>query len=132
MADAHDLTGEWHGDFSYPAHEGPTTPFVARLEERGGQLTGTIIEPHHTTGATIAAHIAGLRRGSAVDFTKTYPASGEDYATPVDYVGQVSADGDTVTGVWSLLHLDGQFEMRRERGMAEARESAVGEEAPVD
>lgn len=117
MADPRDLTGIWHGDFSYPAHAGPTTPFVARLEDVAGRVSGTIIEPHLATGATIEAHISGLRRGASVDFTKSYARGDGDYDTPVDYVGQVSVDGDTVTGMWSLLHLDGRFEMHRERSI---------------
>jgi hypothetical protein len=39
------MTGMWEGTFAYPGYEGPTTPFVARIEEEAGSLTGTIMEP---------------------------------------------------------------------------------------
>lgn len=118
-----DLTGEWHGEFSYPARLGPTTPFIARIEERAGRLAGTIIEPNIVQGGTIASAIAGLRHGSAVDFVKSYSGcTTGDYDMPVDYVGSVSADGNVVRGVWSLLEMDGSFEMRREAVLAEVSE----------
>jgi hypothetical protein len=123
-SDASNLSGEWSGEFSYPRHRGPTTPFLAQLEDRGGRLTGTIVEPDIISGGTTAASIAGLRHGSSVDFTKAYgPAAPFGYETPVDYVGQVSADGNTVSGVWSLLDMDGRFEMRREQEIGEVVET---------
>ncbi len=113
---ASNLTGHWSGEFAYPRNEGPTTPFLATIQDDGGRLGGTIIEPNIVTGgSTIVAHIVGLKHGSSVDFTKSYGALPPfGYETPVDYVGSVSTDGNTVTGVWSLLDLDGSFEMRRE------------------
>lgn len=117
---ARSLTGHWSGEYAYPRHKGPTTPFLATIEERGGQLTGTIIEPDMNGGATIAATIRGVRHGHGVDFTKQYgPAASPIYGNPVDYVGRLSADGLVITGVWSLLDMDGTFEMRRETAMDE-------------
>lgn len=117
------LTGHWSGEFVYPRQGGPTTPFLATIRDDGGRLSGTIIEPDNIRGgSTIAAHVVGLRHGSSVDFTKSYgPAPPAGYENPVDYVGSVSSDGNTITGVWSLLTMDGSFEMRRE--------AAAGEEA---
>lgn len=130
MGDAKlDLTGQWSGEYSYPGLIGPTTPFLATLAEGGGRLTGTIIEPDTVTGTpVIEAKVVGIRAGHNVDFTKTYGRSAsESYDTPVDYVGTLSGDGNTVAGVWSLLDLDGQFEMRREDGQAETIEKRVAE-----
>jgi hypothetical protein len=123
------LTGQWSGEYSYPGLIGPTTPFLATLTETGGRLTGTVIEPDTVTGApVIEATIAGIRAGQNVDFTKSYgPAASEGYGTPVDYVGTLSGDGNTVAGVWSLLDLDGQFEMRRESGQVQTVEKRVAE-----
>ena len=118
------LTGHWSGEFSYPRHSGPTTPFLATIEDRGGRLSGTIIEPDIVTGApSIEASLVGLRHGSSLDFTKSYrPPAPLGYETPVDYVGSISEDGNLVTGVWSLLELDGSFEMRREVAASDEQE----------
>lgn len=122
--DAFNLTGHWSGEFSYPRHGGPTTPFLATIEDKGGRLTGTIIEPDVVSGASTAeARLRGLRHGSSVDFTKSYgPSPPLGYENPVDYVGSVSSDGNMISGVWSLLELDGRFEMRREEAANEEAE----------
>jgi hypothetical protein len=122
------LTGDWSGEFSYPRNMGPTTPFLANIQDEGGHLSGTIIEPAIRGGETMKATIAGHRQGSSVDFTKTYQSTGRGYDTPVDYVGSLSGDGNTVSGVWSLFDLDGTFEMRREAVEGEE----VEEEAEVE
>lgn len=115
-----DMTGLWHGTFAYPAYQGPTTPFVARIEESGGALAGTIIEPNEMgfTTEELEAALRGTRAGRSVDFTKTYDGS-SDAAHSVDYVGQLSDDGNKVTGVWSLEWLDGTFEMHRDTSIGE-------------
>jgi hypothetical protein len=123
------LTGQWSGEFAYPRHSGPTTPFLANIADRGGRLTGTIIEPDTIHGGVIEAVIVGTRHGASVDLTKTYsPAAPADYAEPVDYVGSLSADGAVIKGVWSLLEWDGTFEMRRE----EQSEEEVSEQDVVE
>ena len=107
---------------------GPTTPFLARIEDEGGALSGTIIEPN-TMGPSsdsLEALLRGSRTGTAVDFTKVYDGA-SDAAHAVDYVGRVSADGNTVSGVWSLAQLDGTFEMYREA----VWEEQAGQEAEV-
>lgn len=122
------LSGLWMGSFSYPSAEGPTTPFLARIEDHDGALTGTIMEPN-TIGRSsdeLEAVLTGSREGQAVDFTKIYDGS-SDAAHAVDYVGRLSGDGNSITGVWSLEHLDGSFEMHREA----AWEEQAGEEAEV-
>jgi hypothetical protein len=122
------LTGKWSGEFAYPAHAGPETPFLACLMDLNGHVSGSIIEPDIVDGGVIEASLVGARGGSSVDFTKTYPASASpDYAEPVDYVGTLSSDGTVISGVWSLLEWDGTFEMRREPNPGEsvaAQESA--------
>lgn len=122
------LSGLWLGSFSYPSGLGPTTPFLARLEDHEGSLSGSIIEPN-TIGASsgeLQAVVSGSRSGSSVDFTKMYDGE-SDAAHAVDYVGRLSADGNTVTGVWSLENLDGSFEMYREA----VWEEQAGQEAEV-
>ncbi|MGB3796688.1 MAG: hypothetical protein WA957_10355 [Alteraurantiacibacter sp.] len=110
-----DLSGQWNGEYFYLRSMGPVTPFIAIIEDLGGRLSGTIIEPDTIEGGTLEAEIAGTRYGSGIDFTKTYlPAGSVYYNDPVDYVGSVSSDGQTVRGMWSLLEWDGTFELRRE------------------
>ena len=122
------LSGLWLGSFSYPAGQGPLTPFLASLEEDGGSLRGTVVEPN-TIGASsdqLQALISGSRSGQAVDFTKMYDGE-SDAAHAVDYVGRVSADGNSIAGVWSLAEMDGSFEMHREA----VWEERIGGEASV-
>jgi hypothetical protein len=122
------LSGLWMGRYAYPARSGPTTPFLARIEDEAGALSGTIIEPN-TIGPSsdsLEAMLSGSRTGHAVDFTKVYDGA-SDAAHAVDYVGQVSADGNTISGVWSLEQWDGTFEMYREA----VWEEKAGQEAEV-
>lgn len=122
------LSGLWMGSFSYPSGLGPTTPFLATLSETGGRLSGTVVEPN-TIGRSsdqLGAIISGSRAGASVDFTKIYDGE-SDAAHPVDYVGRLSADGNSISGVWSLQDLDGTFEMHREA----VWEERAGEEASV-
>ena len=122
------LSGLWMGQYAYPLGIGPTTPFLARIEDDAGALSGTIIEPNTigTTSDSLEAVLRGSRTGNAVDFTKVYDGA-SDAAHAVDYVGRVSGDGNTISGVWSLVDLDGTFEMFREA----VWEEQVGEEAEV-
>ena len=126
------MTGLWEGTFSYPAFQGPTTPFVARIEESGGTLSGSMMEPNTMgwSSEELEAMVVGTRQGKSVDFTKSYDGS-SDAAHAVDYVGLMSDDGNSVTGVWSLEDLDGTFEMRRETGWEEALATVVEEEAEL-
>ncbi|TFI60248.1 hypothetical protein E2493_00610 [Sphingomonas parva] len=122
------LSGLWMGRFAYPAGAGPTTPFLARIEDDGGALSGTIIEPN-TMGLSsdsLEAVLRGSRTGTVIDFIKVYDGA-SDAAHAVDYVGRVSGDGNTVSGVWSLVQLDGTFEMHREA----VWEEQEGQEAEV-
>jgi len=108
------LSGEWHGTYRYPAGARPDTPFLAMIQDRDGELSGTIIEPNGFRAETAQATLTGRRCGTSVDFTKVYHGAGPEYATPVDYVGGISDDGRRIDGVWSLLEWDGIFEMFRD------------------
>jgi hypothetical protein len=121
MADRINLSGLWLGRYSYPGGEGPTTPFMAKLTDAGGALSGETVEPNLLGfGAeTLTALIAGTRGGSAVDFTKTYDGT-SGVSNSVDYVGRLSGDGNRIEGVWSMDGMDGRFEMYREAVWEEA------------
>ena len=119
-----DMTGMWHGSYSYPGHIRETMPFVANIVDQGGHISGSIIEP--TSGEEsiyeeeVEAVIAGARGDRTVDFIKTY--RGAIWSHSVDYVGQLSEDGQTVTGMWSVATLDGTFEMHRDLKLEELKE----------
>lgn len=124
-----DLSGEWDGQFAYPAGDGPVTPFIATIVQRGGSFTGTILEPDlYLGGMKAEATIMGIVGGSSVDFTKTYRSASMGYENPVDYVGKLSQDCEHITGMWSLLDMNGSFEMtRRSRPLAQEKRVAATE-----
>lgn len=124
-----DLSGQWDGQFAYPDGFGPVTPFLATLVQRGSSFTGTIVEPDlYAGGQSAEATIVGVQAGDAVDFTKTYRKATAGYENPVDYVGQLSDDGNRITGMWSLLDMNGTFEMERMGAAAERVEREVSVE----
>jgi hypothetical protein len=114
------------GSYSYPL--GGSVPFLARIEDHDGALSGTMIEPNTMGGSSdsLEAILSGSRQGSAIDFVKAYDGA-SDAAHAVDYVGRLSADGNSIAGVWSLADTDGVFEMHREA----VWEEKAGEEAEV-
>lgn len=129
---AEDLSGQWTGEYAYPNGFGPVTPFLAVIEDHAGRLSGTIIEPNIVEGGTLEADLVGIRSGNGVDFTKTYtPGASRHYDEPIDYVGSTSEEGMVISGVWSLLDLDGTFVMRRELTREEMLEREVGREVTV-
>lgn len=126
------LTGRWDGTYSYPdvPEAGPITPFLATLIDRGGGLTGTIIEAHEFVISTAHSTLIGQRIGRSVHFAKTYHDAGDDYRETVLYYGTLSGDGDVITGEWQIDHWRGPFEMTRELpAQAEAQAEEAAEEA---
>lgn len=79
-----------------------------------------------SSSGELGALISGSRQASAIDFTKMYDGQ-SDAAHAVDYVGRLSGDGNSISGVWSLASLDGTFEMHREA----VWEEVAGSEAEV-
>jgi hypothetical protein len=129
---AANLSGLWMGSFAYPGGVGPTTAFLARIEDLDGRFSGTTIEPDNISGGReLEADIVGNRQGNAVDFTKSYRGD-PDRFEPIDYVGKLSADGNSVTGVWSLQLMNGTFEMYREAVWEEEAEEEAGAVVPLD
>ena len=115
MADPLDLTGAWEGIFSYPRSL-PPNAFGCVLRDRSGALAGEVQErgdSEQERSVTLIAMIEGRRNGRAVSFTKRY----DDLARAryaVDYEGQLSEDGDEITGRWSIPGIwSGTFIMMR-------------------
>jgi len=109
-----DMSGTWDGVFTYPQNALPTTPFLAQILERAGMFSGQTQEPDLYSSKAAKAVLIGHRAGRAVDFTKTYDHHDKGYSSPVDYVGQLSDDGGTVTGSWTMQEWSGTFEMIRQ------------------
>jgi hypothetical protein len=126
MAERTNLSGLWLGSYSYPGGKGPTTPFMAKLLDAAGSLSGETVEPNTVgrSSETLDAFIVGRRDGSSVDFTKTYDGA-SDAAHAIDYVGRLSGDGNEIKGVWSMEDLDGTFEMYREAVWEQAQGKAA-------
>ena len=110
-----DLSGVWHGQFSYPSAQAPAA-FVASLIERDTRFDGDTEEVGATgdaAGRTLTATLQGRRTDREITFLKLYDGAFEDYDT-VEYVGEVSDDGSEILGRWSIAGaLSGDFMMIR-------------------
>lgn len=117
----HNLTGIWHGLYSYPGGRPPVS-FVATLIEAGSTVSGTTHEPCDTGGSpgdVLFATLLGRRQGSTVAFLKTYDGS-NPYYSRVTYEGTLSADGTEIEGRWIVPGNAGKFLMVRSAGKQEA------------
>ena len=125
------LTGVWHGIYSYPAERAPVS-FVATLIETGSTVSGTTHEPCAIGGSPneiLYATLAGSRHDSAVAFVKTYDGANPHYGT-VAYEGTLSRDGTEIEGRWMVPgNWSGKFLMIRPAGKTEAAARTVLERA---
>ena len=123
QADALNLTGVWHGQYSYPTNK-PPIPFTASLTEVNSWLHGSMEEigtAGDARGVTIGATLQGRRTGRQVTWLKFYHGSYRLYDS-VSYEGEVSADGTEIAGRWSILaNWSGRFLMVRQKGAEAAR-----------
>ena len=107
------LTGDWRGYYDYLGGTGVTSSFTAKIEADGTHISGEKIEPDRRGGsAPSRASIVGVRESNIVKFT----AFGTPHSVAfnsVDYVGTVSEDGNTISGMWAFQIFDGPFEMHR-------------------
>jgi hypothetical protein len=116
------LTGVWHGLYSYAAFREPVY-FVATLIDTGSMIAGTTHESEiGESGAplTLFAAIDGQKSGHSVNFTKLYDGSaGWDHS--VSYVGELNADCSEIEGQWTIANkASGRFLMIRNRGVTES------------
>jgi hypothetical protein len=116
------LTGVWHGLYSYEAYREPVY-FVATLIDTGSVIAGTTHESEiGESGAplTLFASIDGSRIGNAVIFTKAYDGSG-GWDHSVSYVGTLNGDNSEIEGLWTIAaKASGRFLMIRNRGVTES------------
>ena len=122
------LTGEWTGIYSYPAHYPPNS-FEASIRDAGGVITGVIRQPGEIVeppGIHQHAVIEGSRSGSEVRWVKIYDDLAR--ATP-HYRGTVQPGGDEIEGEWHIPgNWSGRFMMIRRREESAAEEREVSEE----
>ena len=130
-SNAQNLTGVWHGLYSYPIARAPVS-FVATLIETGSAVTGTSHEPCAFGGSpneVLYATLLGSRQDSAVAFVKTYDGANPHYRT-VTYEGTLSRDGTEIEGRWIVPgNWSGKFLMVRSAGKTEAVSRNVFERA---
>ena len=128
---AQNLTGVWHGIYSYPIARAPVS-FVATLIESASAVTGTTHEPCAFGGSpndVLYATVLGSRQDSAVAFMKTYDGANPHYGT-VAYEGTLSPDRTEIEGRWIVPgNWSGKFLMIRSVGKAEAVARTVFEHA---
>src|ERR1700678_31898 len=119
---AQNLTGVWHGTYSYATDRVPMS-FVATLIETGSTVSGTTHEPCAFGGSPneiLYATLSGSRQDSAVAFVKTYDGANPHYGTVV-YEGTLSRDGTEIEGRWMVPgNWSGKFLMIRSAGRTEA------------
>jgi hypothetical protein len=122
MARGDDLTGVWHGLYSYPAFRDPVY-FVATLIQSGTHLSGATHEQERgETGAALAlfAMVEGGREGSQIGFVKQYDGAG-GWEHAVLYQGMLDAGGDEIEGQWLIPgEMAGKFLMMRSPGATES------------
>ena len=107
------LTGDWRGHYGYLGGTGLHSCFTATIEDDGTHLSGEQIEHDRRGGsAPSRASIVGVRKSNTVKFT----AFGTPHSVAfnsVEYVGTLSDDGNTISGMWAFQIFDGPFEMHR-------------------
>jgi hypothetical protein len=116
---AENLTGLWHGQYSYPTATRAPVPFTANLIEAEDSIGGSITERAMVGKAgsrTLYATISGRRSGSSVSFMKIYEAHCGPY-TSVAYHGALSEDGLEIGGEWIAAGWSGRFLMIRASGL---------------
>jgi hypothetical protein len=120
------LTGVWHGLYSYD-HANAPVYFVATLLAGPGWISGSSHEAINETvgqALTLFAALEGNITGSSVHFTKTYDGTG-GWSHSVPYIGTLSPDSLEIEGTWEIkapgyITATGRFLMIRSPGASEA------------
>ena len=109
------LTGVWHGLYSYPVAM-PSVSFVATLSDQGGWFDGTTEEiggVGDTVGRTLTASLQGRRSGRSITMLKIYHGPSAYYDS-VHYAGDLNEDGTEISGTWRVAaNWSGTFLMVR-------------------
>ncbi len=96
---SHGITGNWRGHYTYSSSPDEGSSFDAIFVEHKGSLKGNI----HDDNMLGEASLNGTFAYPEVRFKKVYYTPG---LHPIMYDGQMSSDGKTITGKWSIF-IDG-------------------------
>lgn len=109
------LTGVWHGLYTYPDHPHlPESHYVCVMLDNGGHLSGSVHETmnhYRDTPTEERADITGVREASSVSFLKTYNGHGTQSHT-VFYEGALADGQDEIEGRWTVNGRYGAFSGR--------------------
>lgn len=111
-----DLTGFWSGEYWYDLTVTPI-PFSAHIDDTGGALTGTTLEPA-TFGAPglteLSADLRGGRSGPSLYFSKVYHPAPGVHRGAIHYSGVTNENFTCVEGDWRFPDgFSGRFVMYR-------------------
>ncbi len=123
-----DIAGLWQGNYAYNTPDRRPVPFVARIEQNGTTLSGSIREPNTFANDDLDELLAvldGYIAGPVVVFAKSY-LGGERADHTVQYTGLVDEKAMRIRGDWQIGSWTGVFEMSRE-GMDRQKERAIME-----
>jgi hypothetical protein len=121
-----DLSGRWHGVFSYPRAL-PPTEFDAELRDISGLISGVTSEAHHAdSGLILGATLDGSHDGGTIRFRKTYDDFDGEYEA-VTYEGIIDQTGDEISGPWIVPGAWGTFLMVRAAGQKATEAQKVSE-----
>jgi hypothetical protein len=116
------LTGTWHGLYSYPSNKKPVS-FIAMVSELDGMFDGTTEETGSAgdaTGQRLTASVQGRRTGRSLTMLKIYHGAHALYDS-VQYAGELNEDGSEISGTWRVPESwSGTFLMIRSRTVATA------------
>ena len=116
------LTGTWHGLYTYPARK-KSVSFIATLSEVDGWFDGTTEEigsAGEAIGQRLAASLQGRRTGRSVTMLKIYHGAYALYDS-VHYAGDLNEDGTEIHGTWRVPgSWSGPFLMIRSKAVATA------------
>lgn len=110
-----DVSGIWQGVYFYSVPGMDPVQFMARIEQNGTILGGSIREPNTFAKADtyeLLSILDGYIAGPIIAFGKSY-LEGENAAHTVHYVGLVNKKADFINGDWNIGNWTGRFEMRR-------------------
>ena len=128
-APSQNLTGTWHGQYSYQGVQ-QGFGFVAAVLDIGGALGGEASDAGgdgEDPGGRPRADISGRRSGAHVAFTKTYDGA-HGWTHKVEYDGVLSEDCNEIEGAWRIAPaMSGRFLMIRPETKAQEVETRVVE-----
>jgi hypothetical protein len=108
-----DISGTWLGTYW---QDGSPTRFEATFIQGGNAFSGSILDDDYLGEAQINGEVVG----SSIRFVKRYLTSSP---TPIDYVGTLSNDANSMSGTWQVRQMTGPWEAHRstENLMAELK-----------